>query len=157
MVIGHNIWEVTERLFISEGHHNSLWSSDTIIEKSQRGYSHLDMHSKIRYKYFINVKYKKKTQFSITYNIIDILEISINCRVKKIKQLVRLSKSHQNILFSLHWSLYFKIVNVIDILEIREHICDCKYWLSCKQNKTIGETFKISPKYIVFFTRKSIF
>ena len=57
------------------------------------------MHSKIRYKYFINVKYKK-TQFSITYNIIDILKISIDCHVKKTKQLARLSESHQNILFS---------------------------------------------------------
>ena len=63
---------------------------------------------------FINKKKNKQTQYSITYNI-------------------------------------------IDILEIREHICGCKYWLLCKQNKTIGETFKISPKYIVFFTLKSIF
>ena len=35
---GHNIWEVTERLFVALGHHSSLYPKATTFEKSQRGY-----------------------------------------------------------------------------------------------------------------------
>ena len=39
---GHNVWEITERLFMfGQGHISSLWPEATTFEKSQRGYSWL--------------------------------------------------------------------------------------------------------------------
>ena len=39
---GYNNYEVTERLFGTEGHHSSLWSQATTFMKSQKGYFGLD-------------------------------------------------------------------------------------------------------------------
>ena len=35
----HNIWVVTESVFMASGHHSSLWPKATTFEKSHRGYS----------------------------------------------------------------------------------------------------------------------
>ena len=35
---GHNIWQITERLFAARDHHSSLCLKATIFERSQRGY-----------------------------------------------------------------------------------------------------------------------